>query len=155
MEEKEKTTHFSAHNVAVQSKLSRQLKSCTYKVLTARQLREKQARGWPIIIGNFVIAEMNWLPYLGIKQSVGVLDVLTLTVYSIVWSWWNVHVYIWHAKLKKSSQQTAQIKNSLHDLLKRIKENSRVKKKTHTHTHIRLFSLSSNGNQNWYHGRHF
>ena len=75
--------------------------------LTARQLCEKQARGWPITTENLVIAAVKWWPYLGIKQSVGVLDVVTLTVYSIVWSWWNVHVYIWHAKLEKSSQKTS------------------------------------------------
>ena len=71
---------------------------------------------------------MKWRPYLRIKQSVGILDVLALTVYSIVWSRWNVHVYIWQARHEKSSQQAAQMENGLHDLLKRIKENNRVKK---------------------------
>ena len=75
---------------------------------------------------------MKWWTYLRIKQSVGILDILTLSVYSIVWSRWHVHVYIWHARLEKSSQQTAQMEKSLHDLLKRIKENNSITKKIYS-----------------------
>ena len=75
---------------------------------------------------------MKWWTYLRVKQSVGILDILTLAVYSIVWSRWHVQVYIWYASLEKSSQQTAQMEKSLHDLLKRIKENNSIKKKTYS-----------------------
>ena len=54
--------------------------------------------------------------YLWIKQSGVVSDVVLVTIQSIVWSVWNMKVYVWQAKFYKSSHQAAPNENALHFL---------------------------------------
>ena len=60
---------------------------------------------------------LKWLcAYLWIKQSVGVPDVVLVTVQSIVGSWWEMHVHVWPARHDKGSHQKAPNENGLHGL---------------------------------------
>ena len=60
--------------------------------------------------------------YLGIKQSVCVLDIILIPIQTIVGSWWKMHVHVRHARLDKYSQEAAPNDDGPHQSCASIKK---------------------------------